>query len=180
MASVNDALRANMGRVKGSTKASPQKFACVLGRLTALLINPNAKLIADAKKEAGGTTVFAGACYFEDGKYIFETANEPPAKLAGSIKACLTKFAGLSAVETRKSGAGVEEESSESESENNELKTKITNKVKSLTGRLADVAKNDPQKAAPIRAKITQAGAAFKSNHFEEAEQLLEEAEELL
>jgi hypothetical protein len=183
MPSVNEALRANMARVRRATSKSPLKFACVMGREPALLINPNAKLIQEAKTEAGGGTVISGVCFQEDGRLVFETANDPPSALAKTIKGCISKHAGMTvSVEARKKGTGEEEdgEAEAEEAEANVLKTKVTNQVKKLQARVNELAKTAPDKVAPVRAKIAAAGVAFKKNDFEEAEGLLEEAEELM
>ena len=174
----NDNLRTDVARIKRAAHDSPQKFACILGRQPALLINPDAKLIAEVKKEIGGNVVINGTCFSEDGIFIFETPGEPPSSLGKAVETCLKKYGGSGRVETRKSGTG-EEESDEAETEE-PLKAKVTEHVKKLQTRLAGLAKTDPQKVAPVRDKIAKAGAAFKSNHFEEAEQFLKEAEELL
>jgi hypothetical protein len=42
--------------------------------------------IAEAKKKSGGSAVSQGTCFYEDGKYIFELAKEPPATMARLIK----------------------------------------------------------------------------------------------
>ncbi|HEV2972277.1 MAG TPA: hypothetical protein VGY55_20045 [Pirellulales bacterium] len=53
------------------------------------------KDIAEAKKESGGSTVIKGACFVEDGKYIFEVAKEPPATLPNAIKLIAKRDAGM-------------------------------------------------------------------------------------
>ena len=53
--------------------------------------------IAEAKKEAGGGTVYQGKCIGEDGVLFFETAKAVPGTLALLVKKTITKEAGLSA-----------------------------------------------------------------------------------
>ena len=52
-------------------------------------------LITDAKKKSGGTQVFKGACFGEDGKLVFELAKEPPATMDAALKKVVQRDAGL-------------------------------------------------------------------------------------
>jgi len=66
-------------------------FALVMkGGADGTLVVAKAKVppaaIAEAKKKSGGSVVSQGICFYEDGKYIFEIAKEPPATMARAIK----------------------------------------------------------------------------------------------
>ncbi len=51
--------------------------------------------INEAKKKCGGSAVVKGACFYEDGKYVFEMAKEPAATLPNAIKVIVKRDAGL-------------------------------------------------------------------------------------
>lgn len=51
--------------------------------------------IAEAKKKCGGSAVIRGACFGEDGKWVFETAAEPPATLGNALKIVARRDTGL-------------------------------------------------------------------------------------
>jgi hypothetical protein len=51
--------------------------------------------IADAKKRCGGSSALKGACFVEDGKYVFELAKEPPATMPQAVKLIAKRDAGL-------------------------------------------------------------------------------------
>ncbi len=53
-------------------------------------------LITDAKKKSGGTQVFKGACFGEEGKLVFEMAKDPPATLATALKKVIQRDASVS------------------------------------------------------------------------------------
>jgi serine/threonine protein kinase len=55
-------------------------------------------LITDAKKRSGGTQVFKGACFGEDGKLVFEMAKEPPATMEAALKKVVQRDAALTQV----------------------------------------------------------------------------------
>jgi hypothetical protein len=75
-------------------KAAKSKRCCfalvMKGGADGALIVAKAKVppaaIAEAKKKSGGSAVSQGICFYEDGKYIFELAKEPPATMARLIK----------------------------------------------------------------------------------------------
>jgi hypothetical protein len=52
-------------------------------------------LITDAKKKSGGTQVFKGACFGEEGKLVFELAKDPPATLAAALKKVIQRDAAI-------------------------------------------------------------------------------------
>ncbi len=51
--------------------------------------------ITAAKKKSGGSAVVTGACFEEDGKYIFEVAKIPAATVANVVKLVAKRDAGL-------------------------------------------------------------------------------------
>ncbi len=51
--------------------------------------------IAAAKKKSGGSAVLKGACFVEDGRYVFEVGKVPPATLSAAIKKIAKRDAGL-------------------------------------------------------------------------------------
>lgn len=81
-------------------KSKRMYFAAVMkgGADGALLLSKTKvppKDIAEAKKKCGGSAVIKGACFFEDGKYVFETAKEPPATLANALKIIARRDSGM-------------------------------------------------------------------------------------
>src|SRR6202035_3176387 len=52
--------------------------------------------IAEAKKQAGGGTIYKGKCVGEDGVLWFETAKEVPSNLGSAVKRVIKNEAGLS------------------------------------------------------------------------------------
>ena len=196
MSTFSDALKRTLPQAKSKTIAKPMRFAFVSGRESALIISSSAvspKDIAEAKKETGGSAVITGRCYGADGAVIFETPKSPPPTLAVGIKRC-AKDAGVSVnVETRQQE---EEEGSESESEeappvaraasasnaasassapspaaNKARVDKITVRVRALTAKAAS--------NAAIKAKLAAAATAYRAANLDQAESLLDEAEEL-
>ena len=87
----------------GGLKAAKSKrayFALVLkGSNDGALIVSKTKVaptaITEAKKESGGSTIVKGFCKYEDGKYVFETANDAPATAAQAVKFIAKRDAGL-------------------------------------------------------------------------------------
>src|SRR5438552_8060311 len=82
-------------------KSKRMYFAAVLkGASDGALLLKKTKIppadIAAAKKKCGGSAVLKGACFYEDGKYVFETAKDPPATLANALKIIARRDAGLS------------------------------------------------------------------------------------
>jgi hypothetical protein len=55
-------------------------------------------LITLAKKQCGGSAVVKGAVFFEDGKYVFETAKVQAATMPNALKAIAKRDAGMSIV----------------------------------------------------------------------------------
>ena len=88
-------------------KSRPMFFAFVAKGASdgALIVSGKAipaNEIKEAKTKCGGTTVFRGRCFGEEGKTVFETADPPPASLAAQLHKIITRDAGLSLqVETR-------------------------------------------------------------------------------
>src|SRR6266403_104858 len=84
-----------------AAKSKRMSFAVVLkGGSDGALIVSKQKIpptaIAEAKKLSGGSAVIKGACFFEEGKYIFEVAKQPPATLANALKLIARRDSGLS------------------------------------------------------------------------------------
>jgi hypothetical protein len=55
-------------------------------------------LITLAKKKCGGSAVVKGAVFFEDGKYIFETAKEQAATMPNALKLIAKRDAGMAII----------------------------------------------------------------------------------
>jgi hypothetical protein len=81
-------------------KSARLYFAVVLkGGADGALIVSKQKIppteIAAAKKKSGGSAVLKGACFYEDGKYVFEMAKDPSATLPNALKTIAKRDAGL-------------------------------------------------------------------------------------
>ena len=81
-------------------KSTRLYFAVVLkGGADGALIVSKQKIpptdISAAKKKSGGSAVLKGACFYEDGKYVFEMAKDPPATLSNALKTIAKRDAGL-------------------------------------------------------------------------------------
>jgi len=197
MPSVNEELRRTLASARGRTSENPLAFAYFSGGDGALLIGSSArdsKIVAEARKETKGSSPVTGECFGDEGTMVFETPGDPPGALARGIKSC-AKAAGMTLnVVTRKKGAG-EEEAEESESQESSQSTKPSTSPKPAPAAKPDKARVDRigarvrdittragtgPTAAAVKAKITAAAVAFRSAHLDEAETLLDEAEEML
>jgi hypothetical protein len=82
--------QAQLSTALKQAKTIPMRFAFVAkgaeGRLLVEKKKVPAKEVANAKKECGGGTIFAGRCLFEDGTMVFEVPVEPPGTLENLIK----------------------------------------------------------------------------------------------
>src|SRR4051812_45641329 len=94
-------------------KSKRMYFAAVMkgGADGALLLSKTKvppKDIAEAKKKCGGSAVIKGACFYEDGKYVFETAKEPPATLANALKIIARRDSGMTISPICRKGTGAD------------------------------------------------------------------------
>jgi hypothetical protein len=96
-----DELDADLVAGLKQAKSKRMYFAMVVkgGADGALLVGKTKippKDIAEAKKKCGGSAVVKGAVFYEDGRYVFETAKEPAATLPNALKIIAKRDAGLS------------------------------------------------------------------------------------
>ena len=81
------------GLVNGLKDARSHRcqFACVMaGPKKGILLISKTKIpgpaIAAAKRDCGGTQTVEGECLYENGSYVFETADEPDQQLSWRVK----------------------------------------------------------------------------------------------
>ena len=108
-------LAAALKKAKAKTKKDAWHFALVIkgtGEGT-LIVNKGRVLQPDidkAKKEIGATTVVKGRCSGDKDGLLFETAKEPDAKLAPTLKKVIKRDTGLTFNVDAKIGADVDDE----------------------------------------------------------------------
>ena len=80
----------SLAKELAAAKKAPRNFAVIPGKdENALLVSrkpiPPGQVKA-ARSEVGGTKVYRGRCFLEDGVLVFETMGNPPADLARRIR----------------------------------------------------------------------------------------------
>jgi hypothetical protein len=187
MAEINTALA---GALKQARKA-PMHFAYVAkgaeGKLLVARKKIAAKEIAEARKEAGGGTVFRGRCVGEEGKLVFEVPKEPPGTLAKQLKSTITRDAGLTLqVETRVV-ADLEEEAEDQDAAASavavpapDLAARFKARLQALSPALAQAQASTSPVSQQVKVSATEMLGLARQSDFVRASEVLDQVEALI